>query len=353
MAVSGRWANASTLIESIRNAGRRLVQAQPLELSVGNVVRRVLYIIREEYLTAQLQQSQHIARPDGGGGAAAQSPLSQDSSKHSSSLGKDKNLLLLEHVLSRVPVHRSGSLRYLMEEAALGQLDFTQTLPNLRGQIIEAINEMIDDITNIYHHIADIALEHIHTNEVILTYGSSRTVAAFLLAAAKKKRTFEVIVAETAPYYRGHETAMRLATEGIQTTVIPDCDVFAMMARVNKVIVGVHAVMANGGLLMASGGHVIASAAKYHSVPLVAVTGLYKLSPLYPHDLDALNDLASPAHVLNFHEEYAEDVHVLNPVFDYVPPDLVSLFITNLGGNNPSYIYRLLAEFYSPEDYDL
>lgn len=43
-------------------------------------------------------------------------------------------------------------------------------------------------------------------------------------------------------------------------------------------------------------------------------------------------------------------VRVENPTWDYVPPDLVDLFITNSGGHNPSYIYRLLAEFYHQSD---
>jgi translation initiation factor eIF-2B subunit beta len=33
-------------------------------------------------------------------------------------------------------------------------------------------------------------------------------------------------------------------------------------------------------------------------------------------------------------------------MYDYVPPDLVSLFISNIGANAPSYIYRLLSEYY-------
>jgi translation initiation factor eIF-2B subunit beta len=44
------------------------------------------------------------------------------------------------------------------------------------------------------------------------------------------------------------------------------------------------AVMANGGLLAESGAHNIAMAAKHHSVPVVVVAGLYKLSPLYAFD---------------------------------------------------------------------
>ena len=40
-------------------------------------------------------------------------------------------------------------------------------------------------------------------------------------------------------------------------------------------------------------------------------------------------------------------------VFDYVPPELVSLLVTDIGGHIPSYVYRLLAEYYSREDYTL
>ncbi|KAL0165120.1 hypothetical protein M9458_040873, partial [Cirrhinus mrigala] len=41
------------------------------------------------------------------------------------------------------------------------------------------------------------------------------------------------------------------------------------------------------------------------------------------------------------------------PVFDYVPPELITLFISNIGGNAPSYIYRLMSELYHPEDHEL
>ena len=42
------------------------------------------------------------------------------------------------------------------------------------------------------------------------------------------------------------------------------------------------------------------------------------------------------------------------PAYDYVPPELVSLYITNLGGQTPKYIYRVFTEFYSQDDiYDL
>ena len=41
------------------------------------------------------------------------------------------------------------------------------------------------------------------------------------------------------------------------------------------------------------------------------------------------------------------------PLFDYVPPGLVTLFVSNIGGHAPSYVYRLLSDLYHQNDYDL
>ena len=49
----------------------------------------------------------------------------------------------------------------------------------------------------------------------------------------------QVVVAEGAPKYGGHQMARKLAQAGINTTAIADSAIFAMMARVNKV--GIHA----------------------------------------------------------------------------------------------------------------
>lgn len=52
------------------------------------------------------------------------------------------------------------------------------------------------------------ALEHIHSNEVIMTVGRSRTVEAFLKDAARKRK-FHVIVAECAPFCQVGQTCLR------------------------------------------------------------------------------------------------------------------------------------------------
>ena len=160
-------------------------------------------------------------------------------------------------------------------------------------------------------------------------------------------------MAESAPYYGGHAMAARLTAAGIDATVIADAAVYAAMPLVDTVFLPTHAVMANGGLIAPSGGHMVALAARDHAVPVVCLTGLFKLSPTYPHDPDAFNELNSPAAVLDYEVDQAlpdGQAEVLNPEFDYIPPELLDLYVTNNGPYQPSYVYRLLAECYHPED---
>jgi len=113
--------------------------------------------------------------------------------------------------------------------------------------------------------------------------------------------------------------------------------------------------MANGGLIAPSGSQLVALAAREHVVPIVCITSLFKLCPEYPHDLDQFNELTSPADVLPYgtDQKLLDRADVLNPEYDYVGPDLIDLYVTNTGGHQPSYIYRLLAEHYHPEDRSL
>ncbi|KTG07538.1 hypothetical protein cypCar_00003043 [Cyprinus carpio] len=279
-----RWSNAGDLMEIIRKEGRRMTAGQPSETTVGNMVRRVLKIIREEY-------------------------ASED--------------------------------------------NFRQHFTHLKANVIEAINELLTELEGTTDNISMQALEHIHSNEVIMTIGRSRTVEAFLKDAARKRK-FHVIVAECAPFCQGHEMATSLSKEDIETTVIPDAAIFAVMSRVNKVIIGTQTVLANGGLRAVNGTHTLALAAKHHSTPLIVCAPMFKLSPQFPNEEDTFHKFVSPHEVLPFTEgEILSKVNAHCPVFDYVPPELITLFISNIGGNAPSYIYRLMSELYHPEDHEL
>ena len=191
-------------------------------------------------------------------------------------------------------------------------------------------------------------------NLFMLFQGKSRTVEAFL-KAAKETRSITVVVVEGAPKYQGHEMARNLGNANIATTLVHDSAVFAIMGRVHKVILGTHSVTADGGLKAYSGAYSVACAAKHYSVPLLVCTPVYKLTPEFVTSEDQIgfNKLESPQEIYDFSEGDFDEAEILNPTYDYVPPDLVPLFIFNVGGNSPSYVYRLLSELYHPDDYDL
>jgi len=227
--------------------------------------------------------------------------------------------------------------------------------------IINELNELIEEIESTYQSIEEYSVEHIHSNELILTYGYSKTVYHFLKHAAKY-RSFSVFVCESAPSLSGQSMVHDLIKEcrkhkndkgfNIKSvTLIADSSIFAIMSRVNKVIIGTHAVFANGGLLAHSGTHGLALAAQFYSVPIVVVTGLYKLSTVYAYDQDTLNEHDAPSKLIKYEEQTAYNlsdgnITIQNPVFDYIKPEYVEIFLTNAGGHAPSYMYRLLSEYY-------
>ena len=141
---------------------------------------------------------------------------------------------------------------------------------------MEIFTELLSESEDVQKRINEQASLHIHADMVILTYGRSQTVESFLKAAAKKRK-FQVIVCEAAPNFGGHAMAKNLADEGIDTTVINDSAIFAIMSRVNQVILPAHAVLANGGAICSAGAHLVSLAAKKNSTPLICVTAMFKV----------------------------------------------------------------------------
>jgi translation initiation factor eIF-2B subunit beta len=247
---------------------------------------------------------------------------------------------------------------------------------------------------------------------VLLVQGGAgaRTALEFLAAAAHKRR-FTVFVVEGAP---NADAATRgallggaqssgdadadadedddeddededgrslapLAARNVTPVLIPDAAVRAVMPYVNKVLLAPHAVLANGGLVAGAGASSIAAAARACEVPVLVLSAVYRLSPVQPVERGAPAGLceaggaavAAAAAARGEEGAAAEGswggVDVENPVWDYVEPSMVNLYITNLwvlypcvtcancarGGHAPSYIYRIVADHYDDEDVDL
>jgi len=324
-----RFSSFEQLVEIIRSVGRRLVEAQPKEHSVGNTVRKILHHIREEYHTATK-------------GAAS------DTSRNAFSISK----FVLQGQPRKQNITNKAEERGTIKENDPHDPD--SFARGLKPVLMEAIQDVLDELETVYDNVSKNARDHIHSDEIILTIGKSRTVDAFLKSAAHH-RNYTVIVAETGPSYSGHQMAQSLSSAGISTFLVPDSAIYALMSRVNKVILGAHVILANGGMFAITGSLLAATAALAHSTPVVVCAGQFKLTPLWNlyHEYGAL-DFADPSNVLGFEEgNLVDKVDVINPYYDYVRPELVDAFITNDGDHPPSSIYRLIKEAYDDEDHDL
>lgn len=366
--------------------------AQPREMVVGNIVRRVLGLIRDEaeddrdgefFLPSEAGSDSRPHTPHGVESHSptrltAQTPLgTEDSdlsqSEHSIATHDKESSFIRAEVSdrssSRPPLPNFASTQAPPVISMFSLLQYPEVAPSIpsspgtasprhgthiqqkdiRAEVLDGIGEIIDELGQVDDQIAGYALEHIHSNEVILTHTSSSTVQKFLLKAAAK-RSFTVIHAESYPNNhdathatvsgRHSESEENMSAEsfqkplialGITVILIPDSAVFAIMSQVNKVILGTHSVLANGGLVASAGTRIIARAAKVHHTPVVVVSGVFKLSPVYPFDIESLIEYGDASNVISYEDgDLVDKIDVENPLYDYVPAELVDLYITNL-----------------------
>jgi translation initiation factor eIF-2B subunit beta len=302
------------MIILFRQMGLVLVDARPIELVVGNITRRVLHTIRHEAILKSVYQNQERKG--------------------------DQDVILesIHPLLNPIFGREQNYYKILLKD------------------IIETIdtnfNEFRDDIEITDKNVSKTATTHIFPNEIILTYGFSRTLLSFL-KRARVHRNFQVFVAESNPTLSGRKFAALLAQANIDVTLIPDSDIFSIMPVVTKVFIGAHAVLANGGLIGMIGANNLCLAAATAQIPVVVLCGVHKISPVYAFDQETLNEFNSPAQILPFDDCLEGRIDVVNPAFDYVSPEFVSLFITDAGTYPPSCIYRQLSDLYSSEDYAL
>ncbi|CAF1053747.1 unnamed protein product [Adineta steineri] len=340
-----KWSNASELITMIRSQAHRLNEGQPVDSITFNITRRILKIIREV--------SVRII--------------------HGKNEGSDISLTLQAVLNDRATMLTMNDDEYenpddnlQLKKKQQVQADLTESMPInsiesevpmhiLKPELMDDLNWYATDVELSVQNLAQQALAHIHANEIILTLGYSYTVERFFKYAAAKKRQFHVFILEHAPFFTGHKMAINLSQANIPVTVVTDSAVFAIMARVNKILIGTRSLLANGGLTAKSGTYNLALAAKNYNVPLLVCAPTYKFSPTYLPSFDPVmcNSFPSPENILSYESLFQSSLDIVVPMHDYVPPELVTLIIGSGMGNAPSYVYRIVSELYSAEDNDL
>jgi len=187
----------SDLLKVLKSLGKSFMSVEPLQFCVGNIVKRILHIVREEYnkfpnLESFSQQSSENKKKrmmsitslnlliDYSSQKITQTPKSSYVSKFSDDLDDD------------------GASINSNNENDTGVSSDVVEMKEYVKSILTSISELIEEIESISDFIKDQSFEHINNNDVILTANHSDQLEEFFIEAAKEKK-FHVIIAESAP----------------------------------------------------------------------------------------------------------------------------------------------------------
>ena len=341
-----KWNDVEELLENVQRVGSRLTRAAPRELVIGNVVRRVLGLIRDE------------ATEDRGGnefGSESVSDIQSLSTDHAPSVpqkstGAPPRAFGIPHTNS---FHVSKSLFNLLSaadpadsiSASSPTTSVSQSQPSsvqaLRSEVIDGIEEIMDEISQVDDQISTFAEVQIHPGDYILVHQPSSTVERFLVRAAAKRR-FTVLIATSASPLAQNGTnppssepyaALRkkLNAHGVHTINVMSSGVAAYMSKVNKVVLGAGAVLANGAIISDGGAGLVARAAYESSKAVLVLAGVYKLCPEVSYDPEAIVELGDSSDYVDFADgALVDDVDVESTVAELIRPELIDIYITNL-----------------------
>lgn len=315
-------------------------------------MRRVLGLIRDEAAEerhdqedeSQSEASAPAGRPDADGYASPK-PRPGLNSTHSSA-GLPKTLF---HLLSASPdvdlassgpgspFHNSGTSTPTTWKGTYSQIHA------LRSEVIDGIEEIMDEISQVDDQIAALADAQIRPGDFVLTYRPSTTVERFILRAAQKRKftLFLAVEAPSKPTTEQPHAAFRkkLIAAGITVINILNSGLTAYMSRVDKVILGAKAIVANGSVMATAGSAAIARAAKEHGTAVIVLSGVYKLSPANPFAEDSLIEWGDSSSFVNFSNgTMVNNVEIRSALTEMVPSAFIDTYITNL------YVLRLGEE---------
>eukprot|EP00118_Oscarella_pearsei_P011181 m.73224 g.73224 ORF g.73224 m.73224 type:complete len:499 (+) comp35828_c0_seq9:28-1524(+) len=192
------------------------------------------------------------------------------------------------------------------------------------------------------------AQKKIYDGDVILTYACSSIVLRVLKEAHDNGKKIRVIVVDGRPKMEGRECVRRLARHGIPCTYVLINAVSYVMKEVSKVILGAHALLANGYVLSRVGTSLVAMVASSFRVPVLICCETYKCCDRVQTDSFVFNELGDPddlrcqrvdgdatsdggsGGVLNGWKDL-DQLGLLNLIYDVTPPDFVTTVITEVG----------------------
>uniref|UniRef100_A0AAG5DGG2 Translation initiation factor eIF2B subunit delta n=1 Tax=Anopheles atroparvus TaxID=41427 RepID=A0AAG5DGG2_ANOAO len=225
------------------------------------------------------------------------------------------------------------------------QLDGKVSDSEQKEFLLESIESYIrDQIEKAEEAICISVQEKIFDGDVILTYGCSSLIKHILEEANRRSKNFRVIIVNARPREEEHAMLEHLVQQGVKCTCVLINAVSYVMPEVTKVLLGAHALLANGSVMSRVGTAQIALVAKSYNVPVLVCCETHKFTERVQTDAFVYNEIGNPndlvlaprtrdlteAKPMLAGWETLTSLTILNLHYDVTPPELVTAVVTEI-----------------------
>lgn len=214
-------------------------------------------------------------------------------------------------------------------------------IENIKKYTAMSCDRLARDIEVMVAKIAAIGAGIINEGDTILTHCHSGHVIAIFKEAKAQKKNFRVIVTETEPLRQGIITARELLEAKIPVSYCVDSAIGTLMRKVDRVLVGCDAILADGSIVNKIGTLPIAIVAQRFNIPFFVAGESIKFDSQTIAGVQEPIEQRSPDEIAQAKE--LNGAEILNPAFDTVPADLVTALITELGIMKPELLRHELG----------
>ncbi|KAF4527897.1 hypothetical protein B566_EDAN011288 [Ephemera danica] len=157
---------------------------------------------------------------------------------------------------------------------------------------------------------------------------NSSLVQRVLVEAQSQGRQFRVVVVGARPWREAEKMLHQLMARGLRCSYLLISAVSSVMKDVSKVLLGAHAILANGYVMARAGSSQVALIAHSFNVPVIVCCETYKFCDRVQTDAFVYNELGKP-------EELVPGLQMNNLTqcvlaYDVTPPELVSTVVTEV-----------------------
>uniref|UniRef100_A0A146M241 Translation initiation factor eIF2B subunit delta n=3 Tax=Lygus hesperus TaxID=30085 RepID=A0A146M241_LYGHE len=219
-------------------------------------------------------------------------------------------------------VSMTNALRHVKSHLTQLTTDNT-TDDDARKKLCEVIDTFIKEQIDVAGEAISLAVaQKISNGDTIAIYGCSSLLLRILVESHNEGKDFEVVVVDGGPLYEGREMCRRLVSENIKCSYVLLPAFSYIVGQTTKVLLGAHALLANGCVMSRSGTAVVAMLAKAHNVPVIVCCETYKFCERVQADAFVHNELGP--------QDKVSSPPTISLMYDMTPPTLVDAVATEL-----------------------